>query len=167
MEEPDFFSFLHRFSLICLTETFVHHFDNTNYLNEYQCFTAPAKRLASRGRLSGGVICFIHKSYSNYCENIQHSYDNILAFRIQKELFGMERDILVVGVYIPPRNSSYYESVDNKNGVDMLELCLEEIFERYNECAVILCGDFNARTGNLNTSEENYFEDFRTDSFDR
>ena len=47
-----------------------------------------------------------------------------------------------------PQNSPFYDICDYDNGITMLERRLFGIVEKNEDASFILCGDFNARTGN-------------------
>ena len=42
------------------------------------------------------------------------------------------------------------DEIDVENGVSFLEQCILDIMEKYPDCALLLCGDFNSRTANKN-----------------
>ena len=48
-----------------------------------------------------------------------------------------------------PENSNIYKSLDEKNGVEILENTLLELKAEYDDPYVILMGDLNSRTGDL------------------
>ena len=136
--------------------------DLSNLFPEHDCYITPAKKLSDRGRLSGGVLCMIHKSLARYFTVLRCSYDNTIVFRVQKELFGTENDVMLFNVYLPPSGSTYYDTVDENNGVEILSKCILEMTEIYDDCSVLLCGDINARTGTINTTVDNNLFDMRS-----
>ena len=74
---------------------------------------------------------------------LQCSADEFLWWKLDKSFFHLEDDIFICSVYIPPNNSSR-----EKTGDFDAFTSLEEHIVKY--CAygqVILCCDFNARTG--------------------
>ena len=69
------------------------------------------------------------KCLSPKITKIDLEVDNIVAIRLDKVLLGQNEDCICVGVYLPPENSNYYATVDNNNGVVMLEQCLLELYQ--------------------------------------
>ena len=164
-DEPDFVSLVNSVSFSCLCETFVTNVDLSNLFPEHDCYLSPAKKLSNRGRLSGGVICMVHRTVTKYFTVLTCSYDNVIVFRVHKDFFGTERDVLMFNVYLPPAGSTYYDTVDENNGVEILSNCILNMSEMHNDCSILLCGDLNARTGAMNTTADNLF-DTRSCAFD-
>ena len=72
---------------------------------------------------------------------------------MDKSLFGLDKDILSVNVYIPPEGSPYYNITGvNSDGVSNLE---DSIFDNVlldNDVYVMLNGDLNSRTASVSQS---------------
>lgn len=83
------------------------------------------------------------------------AYHNVCVFLIDKELFGIEKDVMYVCSYIPPEGSPFYEFLNIDNGINLIEECLFDcLLSR--DVYVILNGDLNSRTSNVS---QNYFPD--------
>ena len=164
-EDPDVTSYLSGFSFICLCETFLEYFDHTRHFPSFDCHVSPARKLSSRGRRSGGVICLISKSYNQYFDLIPINIENTLVFKAKKELFGMGRDVMMFCSYVPPQGSPYYLLTEETSGILMLEECMINVLQTYSECDVIICGDLNARTGMMNTGHAAEWYEARNDVF--
>jgi hypothetical protein len=104
------------------------------------------------GRLSGGVGFLVRKSLCKFVQRIEIEFDNIVVLKIAKEFLGTMSDCILLGLYLPPENSAFYEETEIYNGVSLLEDCLLEVTSQYRDCHVIVCGDLNARTGSLQAS---------------
>ena len=66
-------------------------------------------------------------------------------YRIDKNITGLTKYVLLGVVYIPSEGSKY-------TSVSAFEECESELLElrlSCNDAFVCMCGDFNARTGNL------------------
>ena len=111
--------------------------------------------------MSGGVVCLIHRSVQRFFQLIEYNCDNTVIFKISKEFHGGDNDILMFNVYVPPIGSPYYEVAGLNNGIDILCKSILDVCSIHENCSLIICGDFNARTGSLNT---NFSTDF-TDMF--
>ena len=147
-----------------MLETFVADFQNDALNDYFVCYTAPAIRISDKGRRSGGVICCIGRSVSRFVSVIPYNVNNMLVFKISKELFGYERDVVLICVYLPPIDSPYYHSVNVENGIHELENCLLRVYTEYSDCWVAVCGDLNARTGNFNVGDISVNYDMRFDA---
>ncbi|RUM94257.1 MAG: hypothetical protein DSZ28_04135 [Thiothrix sp.] len=123
---------------------------------------APAKKLSDRGRRSGGLLCLVKKDVNPYFTYVESFCDNTLIFRISKELVGSEKDVLAIFAYLPPVGSPYYNTVEETDGIQMLQRCMNNVTDAHDNCDILLCGDLNARTSNLNTSCNDVF-DMRSD----
>jgi len=165
-DDSDFLSLLGKCSYICLCETFVEFVNFSHLLPDFVCHVLPARKLSKHGRRSGGIVCLLHKNVERFFTRVECHYDNIIVFRVCKSLFDTERDILLFNVYVPPQNSPVYDAVDYQNGIDNLGQCISEMLEVHGECALCLCGDFNARTGNNNTNIKNDLYDMMVDVTD-
>ena len=54
--------------------------------------------------------------------------------------------------YIPPISSRYYEVTGLNNGIEILCQCVLNVCASHEDCFMIIFGDFNAKTGCLNTN---------------
>ena len=70
---------------------------------------------------------------------IQNS-NNSLWCKLSKEIWGYTKDVYVCGLYIPPQNSSHFNS-------DIFDQLENDIIHYLSKGHVILLRDFNARTG--------------------
>ena len=73
--------------------------------------------------------------------------ENRLWFRLNKEFFGLKKDVYICACYIPPVNSTYFED-DFSN----LENEITSIPQNTN---ILILGDLNARTGEKTDFIEN------------
>lgn len=81
---------------------------------------------------------------------METEYDNCVVVGISKALTGLAADCILLGMYLPPSQSIYYNETDIYNGISLLEQCLLDTFEVAGDLPVIVCGDLNARTGEKN-----------------
>ena len=71
---------------------------------------------------------------------IQHS-NNSLWCKLSKYVFGYTNDTYICGLYIPPHNSSHFNS-------DIFDQLQTDVTNYATKGFILLLGDFNARTGN-------------------
>ena len=95
----DFVQYLKQFDIVCWTET------------------------------SGGTIILIRKSTVDSFRNIPVVYDNVLAFKVSRNLLGRDKDLIMLCAYLPPMGSPAYILTSYDNGIGMLERCMLDIFE--------------------------------------
>ena len=146
LKDPDFVSYISKFDVICLVETFVREFQNTLF-PLHTPFIKPSDDLGNKGRDSGGCICLIRSSLLKYfTPRYYNGCGNYLSFIIDKHLFGYHSDVLFLCVYIPPECSVYYKTHKIDNGIQYFEDFLVDIFTELGELPVLICGDFNGRT---------------------
>ena len=149
-DDPEFVPYVESFAFASLCETFVESIDLSGSFRNHDVYVSPARKLSQHGRLSGGVICLVDRRFNKYFQRVHGEYDNIVIFRVDRILFGTDKDVLFCNVYIPPVSSPYYKDKDYDNGLDHLQKCLIEVLEEHGECGLILNGDLNARTGCFN-----------------
>ena len=161
LEDPDFLTYIQSFHVVCLMETFLETFDNAAFLPSHQCFVSPALKISAFGRKSGGVLCFVHDSISDYVQRITVGYDNFVVLKFDRFLFGTAKDIFLLSVYIPPQGSTFYNQRGEKNGITVLDDCISELYRKYGDMNVIICGDLNARTGSFGIENGDDLYDLR------
>ena len=127
LDDPDFISFVSQYDIICLTETFATSKPESNTFKEHNMYIAKAKKLSHQGRYSGGVLMLIRKGLNTYVENIVTEVDNVIILKIKNSLFGTIKDILLIGAYIPPHDSNYWNSSVNGFGWELLEKCMLDL----------------------------------------
>ena len=110
----------------------------------YSCY---AKKSSVGGRPLGGVIVGIKNSLSKYVNRIAEDFKFGILIRLDKTLFNFSRDVIFINVYVPPENSPAYDGERGSLSV-VLESCFAELSTLNVE--LILSGDLNARTANLN-----------------
>ena len=133
-------------TIFCLQET-----KSDVQMPNYMCFNK--LRPSSR---SGGLTIGVHRSISDLVKEIPTSYDDILAISIPSSLTGFKKDLALINVYDSPPQSSYkIKQRAAGNDVDTLEQLIDFVAKLENK-SIFLVGDFNARTGRLNSgSSEN------------
>ena len=104
-------------------------------------FARKMRNLRAR-RASGGIGVFIKNTLSPGIK-VFSSSDICVWIHFDKAYFGLTRPLYIACVYIPPICSSHRAL--NDNYFDVLE---SEIARFSLNADIMLCGDFNARTGN-------------------
>ena len=146
LTNPDFVRCLDRNDILILTETWT---KAQLSLHDFELITTHAKKYKSKkhGRSSGGVAIAFKTVLKKGIKPILFHSDYIWC-KLDKSFFHLEKDIFLCAIYIPPRNSPYFN-------IDVFNDLENDIAKFSNEGYVILSGDLNARTGSaLDHKEE-------------
>jgi hypothetical protein len=96
------------------------------------------------GKASGGVLVLVGKtivSKFKVKQILKHYKDMVF---LKCECAENQNTIIMGFLYIPPENSIFYNSQTTNNGIGIVEI--ESNFEDYK---LLLAGDFNSRTAEL------------------
>ena len=119
------------------------NYDYVNFPRKYLHPLAPGP--------SKGIGKFIKRQLHQAYEAV--SYDESIAWiKLKSTFFGWDRDILIASIYFPPDGSSYIHSTNSRT--DYFVILQEQLSIYLEEYDVILCGDLNARTGELSEIPE-------------
>ena len=142
-EDPDFADIITKSSIFCLQET-----KQEFFIPNYECFNS--NRPKSR---SGGICLGIHRSISSQTRVIKTGCPDFQAVTIFPH--DETSKFTIINVYDSPENSSYKAKArngQNSSGpvATTLDLILEFRAKNHDLGEILLVGDLNARTGNLN-----------------
>lgn len=152
-DNAEFMSFITSHDFVCLTEThFCGDVLDSNYLKDFSVFIANAKKLSHHGRLSGGVVVLVKNTFVSYVERVAVDVENTVVLRLSKELFGTSKDVMFISSYIPPHDSRFWQATQNGFGIELMEKCVLDLYNSYDDFHLFLCGDFNARTASENVT---------------
>ena len=154
--DPELRNYLSSFDFCLLIETFTTSFlSGPMWFPDHDVFIAPAIRLSNAvtARLCGGLILLVKKSLVNKIEKIHHEFDNLIMLKLNKELLNTRAPVILVGVYLPPSSSPYYQDTELSNGVSLLENCLLDVQEEMSDVLIMVMGDLNARTDQCNAKD--------------
>ena len=117
-----------------LTETFSTDFPS-HLFPLYTVFICPRIKLtdAPTGRLSGGVALLVRKQFARFVKQIHVEYDYCVVLQLSKELFGLDKDCILLGIYLPPSNSKNYKDCEIDNGMSLVENCIFVIIDQHSE----------------------------------
>ena len=155
LSDVSFANYVSCFDFICLTETFVDdQFDFSCVFPDYTKFHAPAKKLSVHGRNSGGVLLLVLNECAKFASQIRVECDNAVVVKINKCVFGLDKDVVLVACYIVPEGGPAYNLTELKDGILILEENILQDVDK-DDIHLIVCGDMNARTANEQANEEN------------
>ena len=145
LKDDNFVSFISRYDIVCLVETFIDSF-TSNIFPHHECYLAPATKLLShKGRKSGGVLVLVRNVLLPYVQKVTTDIANCVVLKVNKDLFNTFSDVCLVCTYVNCVDSPFYNISDFDNGIAMVEECLLRVVEKYGDIEFILCGDFNSR----------------------
>lgn len=151
VSDPSFISEISKYDFITLVETWLPE-GTTIDINGFYCFTKSRKKHRKAKRNSGGIAFLVRNEFKKGVSVLPCTEEELLWWKLDKSFFNLEEDIYVCSVYIPPSNSSREKTRDFDAFIS-----LEEQIVKYSAHGkVILCGDFNARTG----LEPDFFDSF-------
>lgn len=115
-------------------------------LPEYLCFN----KLRSKSR-SGGLCIGVHRSISDKVRRVLCDCEDILAIKIPTSITQLNKDLILINVYDSPPNSSYkIKQTAAGANTDVIDQLID-FAAGLNNKSIMLAGDLNARTGNLNS----------------
>ena len=154
--DPELLSYFELFDVISLVETHLDdHVELSNdFFANFIICKQPAIKISHQGRRSGGIIVLVKKRLQCYVEKLEVDYCNIIVLRVDKQVVGSTTDVLYFATYIPPLGSPFYTIDETYSYINELDNCVEELYEQYGELNMIVCGDLNARTGDLQVTNE-------------
>ncbi|KAL9972695.1 hypothetical protein ACROYT_G019055 [Oculina patagonica] len=159
MEDPSFTSEISKYDFVTLVETWLPTDEQVNF-DGYISFSLYRKKNPRAKRASGGITLLIKEHLYqgvriNKCED-----DKFLSWKLDRSFFGLSDDIFVCSVYLPPYTSSTQLLGKNNDRLDCFTTLQNQLLDFSKKGKIILCGDFNARTGHL----DDFAEDFSWDS---
>ena len=102
-----FITYRANFDFICLTKTFAESIDLSRAeLKDCLGFVAPAKKLLTRRRHSGGTAVLVKRSFEKYVHEVYHAFHNIVLFLLNKMVLNTERNASLRAAYANNNNNN-------------------------------------------------------------
>lgn len=139
--DPDFIKYTEGVDVLILTETWCREDMSTHCPSGYCEVIVPSIKLSSvqRGRDSGGLLVWYREQLANHITAVKLGKSHCWL-KLHKEIGISETDTFLCAVYTPPVESPYYDE-------EYISSLHTEISHFQAQGNVLLCGDFNARTG--------------------
>ncbi len=117
-----------------------------NFLDGYVCFDHVRPKTSNR-RNSGGIAVFIKSELFKVLPivRIYECFDNCVVLHCKTSIYQGSRDTIMCFTYVSPEGSPIYHGKDEKDGIKLLEHCLQSIRSEYHNSALLIAGDLNAR----------------------
>jgi exonuclease III len=157
-EFHDVCSLIDQYHLVCIQETWL---VDSSYLKVkgYGIFRSDRGSHKKKQTGSGGVVVLYRSELTKGLKKISSKLKDILWIRLDKHFFKLENDVYIANCYLPPEDSVIHKDLEG----DVFDILNEEISKYSKRGEVILCGDFNARSGNIQEklleSQENFHFD--------
>ena len=143
LDDEDFLNLVHNFDLVFCSETWQRRGDNFE-LSGYECIEVPrVESLKGSRRGHGGVCLFIKNELVKGVQVLEKDRYGSIWVKLCKEFFGLDTDICVCFLYIPPQQSVYYRSHD----IGFFEKVESDIRKYSTFGNILVSGDLNARCG--------------------
>ena len=145
LDNPDFISKIKDFDLISLVETWLPYGNQKINIDGYYSFSKHRKQKAQNARRnSGGITILVKSSVKKGIKFLdRESNEEFVWWKLEKSFLKPNSDIFICSAYVPPQNSSREIRID----IDHYDHLQNNIYKFLNQGKVLLCGDFNARTG--------------------
>ena len=149
--DPDFLTFIEKYDIISLSETWHQNLEcikkvKQNFPVDFRFIeNARKKKHKNSKRNSGGIIVCYKKFLHKHISIIDKKTENMIWIKLNKDFLNQKENLFIGAVYISPINSSYTKNNDE----DTFTKIQDKILTINQDDFIIIGGDFNARTGNL------------------
>jgi hypothetical protein len=65
-------------------------------------------------------MVFVKKSLSQFVQRIDVKYEHIVVLEINKTLFGLDRNVILICLYIHPYDSKFWDVSEYGYGIEFL-----------------------------------------------
>ena len=109
----------------------------------------------------------MRKNLSLFVKHIEVPYNNVTVPEVCKTILGSHKNAFPISAYIPPYDSKFWNVTNNGYGQEILEQCIVDLYQNFDDFHLIICGDLNARTAKENyTRNEPFLCDDESDDND-
>ena len=146
LQVKEFVSMLKNYDVICMCETRCDDADMNNVRDKMEelGFNIVFKNRYALSRFkSGGLIIALNREVDFKWKPTKSNYETLLSVRVTGRSVGLDKDLVITCVYIPPSHSRYAET-EHFDELDNLLLTYTN-----DDYYHVLCGDFNADTGSM------------------
>jgi len=151
IQYPEFLELVNDYDILCFVETKT---DDVDEIDLPGFIIKMKNRFQFRRVKSGGIIVGFRKSLGDNISIIETDSKYVLWFKISKNIFRLQQDVLFGIVYIPPEHSLYCV------GDPFSEIENEFLNFSTNYDYICLLGDFNARTAEEPDFVETNYDEF-------
>ena len=147
--DVDLKNYLHTFDIISFFETwgnFVGEF--SNFLPSFTAYESVRKKKPGSGRNSGGVCVFVKDwlMKANLVQRIFPEFNDCIVLHFKSSRFLNMQNTIMYFAYVSPQGSTIYKTLNENNGIVLLESNISDLKFDYPDSYFFLAGDLNART---------------------
>ena len=139
---PEVFNRIKSHDVFCISECQCGE-DDVPIIPDYYCFKLCRGVNARNNRYYGGLIIYVKNDIRKGVKFLEHLNEDYVWLKMDKTFFGLDRDLYLCMLYIPPVSSTYYQKREH----DTLSFIESDIQKYCTRGSISLLGDFNARTG--------------------
>ena len=149
-DHPDLLTLLNSNDITCIVESWFSETQcelmKNKLIDKFSILYTCRKKNNRAKRNSGGIIVFIKKCLNKHVSIVQQLDEDILWLRLSKLVTNYEQDLYLCCTYLSPRSSTRYMGDAKRK----LELLYEDVVKYRAIGHVMIIGDLNSRTSNLN-----------------
>ena len=149
-DHPDLLNLLNSNDITCIVESWFSETQcelmKNKLIDKFSILYTCRKKNNRAKRNSGGIIVFIKKRLNKHVSIVQQLDEDILWLRLSKLVTNYEQDLYLCCTYLSPRSSTRYMGDAKRK----LELLYEDVVKYRAIGHVMIIGDLNSRTSNLN-----------------
>ena len=126
---------------------------SNNAFPSHVCYFLPAEKVSRHGRAMAGLSVYIKPSFATHVKRIWDNCSFGIILSVDKTVFNTQKPLILAFVYLPTMDSPFY---NNKlyRGIKLLEYQLLDLPLEIENYELIICGDLNARIGDLSEDIE-------------
>ena len=133
--------------LVMLNETWTDDYSDLSFDGFKTFWLSRSDKNCNSKRNSGGIAIYLRDEFCNAVSLYKQDGDDILWLRFEGVMFDLNHDVFVCLCYIVPADSSRQPYIE-LNVIDRISDHILEIANQTNEqYHLLICGDFNGRTG--------------------
>ena len=134
---------IEKHDLVFLAETHLGYNTDIQKIGSFHYHPICRPQSKHNKRHFGGLAILRKAEIKPYVKILKNTNPEYQWVKLEKDFFNFSKDLYICLVYYPPSGSVYTQGLDK----DILD-CIEKDLINYQELGnVLLCGDFNARTG--------------------
>ena len=141
LTDHSFIKAIQEYDVVILAETHIGY--NTPVFIEKFNYFPVCRDISSNGRYYGGLAILRKKELKDHIKILPTECKDYQWLKFDKKYFHLQSDLYLCALYFPPANSSYTKHLH----YDILELIEKDLLNYKEKGDVMICGDFNARTG--------------------
>ena len=117
--DQELLDYLSNFDIFTLLETWECSQEGlTNLFPGHECLFCPAVRQSQYVRAMSGIAVFIKHSIVKHFKRLTSDCKFGVFLEADKQLFNLERSLIICFIYLPPDNSPFYKNTET-NGVKL------------------------------------------------